>query len=276
MIHAGDRVFALISDLSARGEDFCVATIVRTEHATSAKAGAKAIVTREGAVEGFLGGACVHGAVQRAASEALATGEPRLIRVRPREEVATRRDSDGVELYRSSCPSGGTVDLFVEPMRQAPRLIVCGASPVAQALARLAHALSYRVVVVARRGDLNRFQDAATIHEGFDLGALAVVPRDFVVVATQGRGDREALSAALRSEAAYVAFVGSHRKAAVLREKMAASGLPRERLSSLRAPAGLPIGAIDPSEIALSIMAEIVDTRRRTIRDALDAEPVRG
>jgi len=260
-------LFARIAELTAAHEDFCVATVVRTENATSAKAGAKALVHGDGRIEGFLGGACVQGAVTRAAAQALDADAPRLIRVKPGEEVVAALDVDGVALHKSGCPSGGTVDLFIEPMRVAPRVVVCGASPVAVSLERLARAMGYATVAVAAAGDLDNFDAAAArTFEGFDLDPLALKPRDFVVVATQGKRDREALGAALRSAAAYVAFVGSRRKAAVITDRLRESGLDNGQLARLAAPAGLNIHAIEPAEIALSIMAEIVATRRAAAR----------
>jgi xanthine dehydrogenase accessory factor len=272
MIQADDKVFALMSELSGRGEEFCVATVVRTANATSAKAGAKAVVLADGAIEGFLGGSCVEGAVRRAAAEALAAGEPRLIRVKPGEEVVTPVDVDGVELHKSGCPSGGTVDLFIEPMRQAPRVIVCGASPVSVTLARLAQTMGYRITAVAAAEDLGCFDGIEQRCDDFSLNSLDVTARDFVVVATQGKRDREALTSALSTAADYIAFVGSRKKAATLLARIRENGLTEEQLSRLHAPAGLPINAIDPSEIALSIMAEVVASRRREARDVGTAD----
>ncbi len=274
MIHADDKIFSLIAALTARGEDFCVATVVRTENATSAKAGAKAVITADGAIEGFLGGGCVQGAVRRTAAEALASGEPRLIRVKPSEEVVTQVDVDGVELHKSGCPSGGTVDMFIEPMRQAPRIVVCGASPVAVTLAQLAKAMNYRVAVAALAEDQERFADADQRFDGFDFETSGIGPRDYVVVATQGKRDREALGNALASEAGYVAFVGSRRKAAALLDRIRENGLAADQAARLHAPAGLHIHAIDPSEIALSIMAEIVATRRQSVRNEDGVETI--
>lgn len=259
-------IVALIARLAEAGEDFCVATVVRTENATSAKAGAKAVVLADGRLQGFLGGACVQGAVRRCAAEALASGEPRLIRVKPSEEVVTRLDRDGTELHKSGCPSGGTVDLFVEPMRPAPRLLVCGGAPVAWAVADLGRRLGWRVVAAAAPEDMEGCDPRDQAHPGFELADLALGPRDAVVVATQGRRDREALAAALDSEAGYLAFVGSRRKAAALLDRLRQQGVAEERLARLKAPAGLDIGAIEPAEIALSILGEIVAWRRRGAR----------
>lgn len=147
------ETLALIEELRARGEVFCVVTVVRTADANSAKAGAKVIVSSDGTLHGFIGGGCVQGAIRRVAAQVLKEDEPRLIRVRPREEAAASSDSDGVELHQSGCPSGGTVDLFLEPICQQARPVLYGASPVTVALARLARAMGYRVALAAHAED---------------------------------------------------------------------------------------------------------------------------
>lgn len=272
MARNSEDLIDLMADLRRRSMEFCVVTVVRTKDATSAKAGAKALVTADGEMHGHVGGACVTGATRSVAAEVLASGVPRLIRVKPKERVVERLDADGVEQYKSGCPSGGTVDLFIEPMRRAPRLIVCGASPVAVALAELGAVMGYRVAVAARPEDHARFETADQIVDGFDLAPLGVTERDFIAVATQGKGDRDALAAAVTSPAQYVALVGSRRKAEVLRTRLRGEGIADAQIARLHAPAGLDIAAIEPNEIALSILGEIVQFRRRAIRD--QAAPV--
>jgi len=181
-------------------------------------------------------------------------------------------DIDGAELHKSSCPSGGTVDIFVEPMRPAPRLVVCGASPVAVAVADLGRRLGYRIVAAALADDLDLYDESDLKLSGFDLASLGIARDDYIVVSTQGKRDREALSAALATEAGYVAFVGSKRKAETLKMQIAAQGLPVERLARLKAPAGLDIHGIEPEEIALSILAEIVARRRAVLKDSDSAQ----
>ena len=261
-------VFALIAVLRESGEAFCVATVVRTENATSAKAGAKAVVLADGAIRGFLGGGCVQGAIRRAAKDVLAAGRPRLIRVKPKAEVVASLDVDGTELHKSSCPSGGTVDIFIEPMGPAPRIVVCGASPVAVAVAELGRRLGYRVAAAASEDDLHLFGEAEDRVAGFDLDALDIREGDFLVVATQGKRDREALTAALNSPAAYVAFVGSRRKVEALCRQLREQGVRPDRVARLSAPAGLDIHAIEPAEIGLSILGEIIARRL----DGMDVE----
>lgn len=266
---------ALIDRLRNEATPFAVATVVRTVAATAAKAGAKAVVTPDGTLHGFIGGGCVTGAVKRTAALALRDGRAHLISVLPRDEFEALGDAagatgEGVERHRSNCPSGGTMDVFIEPMLPTPELVVCGGSPVAIAIADLAPRIGFSVTVVAPAGERRGFDPAV---RGIDaMAALGQVARDrYVVVATQGRGDFDALKAALETGIPFVAFVGSRRKAAALKTKLAASGVAAERLSRVLSPAGIWIGAITPEEIALSILAEVVRTRRLGARDASDA-----
>lgn len=264
---AGFDIFDTIDSLRQTGDAFCVATVLRTADATSAKAGAKAAVTRGGDILGHLGGACVQRAVRSAVTEALAEGAPRMIRVKPSDKVVAMTDPDGVQTYKSGCPSGGTVDLLIEPYQHAPRLVIFGDSPIAEALATHA-ALTGLRVVVSGSFDLpkvNRFDPE-------NMDALGVESRDFVVVASQGKGDGVALKAALETPARRVSMVASRRKAAVLTDKLVVAGLNPDRAARLKSPAGLDIHAIDPHEIALSILAEIVlwrntDTNREATHD---------
>jgi xanthine dehydrogenase accessory factor len=155
---------------------------------------------------------------------------------------------DGVEFDKNMCPSRGVVDVFIEPVLPKPQVVVCGATPVARAIAELAPRVGLKVATHAPA-------------DGFD-GVTEAGASAFIVVATQGAGDEDALGAALRSPARYVAFVGSKAKVAALKETMVEKGIAAERLAELRGPAGLPIGAVTPEEIALSILADIVQARR--------------
>ena len=154
------------------------------------------------------------------------------------------------------------MDVFVEPMLPRPHIVVCGASPVAVAVADLGRRMGFAVTVCAPAPDQPLFAQADRRIEGYALPVTEACAR-YLVVSTQGRGDHAALHAALAIEAEYVGFVGSRRKAQSERAALAASGVAEERLGRLRAPAGLDLGAITPEEIALSILAEIVALRRR-------------
>ncbi|WP_146344944.1 XdhC family protein [Phaeobacter marinintestinus] len=243
----GFDIFDTLDTLRQNGDAFCVATVLRTADVTSAKAGAKAAVTTDGQIHGHLGGGCVQRAVKAAAETALAQGAPQMIRVKPSEKVVEMHDPDGFQTFKSGCPSGGTVDLLIEPYQPAPRLAVFGSGPIATALTDHATLTGLRVVA----GE-----------QGLDH----IEPRDFVVVASQGQGDLAALRQALDSPARRVSMVASRRKADVLSAKLIGSGLTEASVHRLKSPAGLDIGAVDPQEIALSILAEIVKWRNQDMQ----------
>ncbi len=268
-------ILDLVSNLKAKGEAFVLATVVRTVSVTAAKAGAKAVIRPDGTFsEGWIGGGCARAAVLKAAREAIADGKPRLISVQPEElleeqGVKPGEEKDGVRFARNMCPSQGTMDVFVEPVLPKPQLIICGSSPVAVALADLVRRLGFAAVICAPAAEQSAFAEADRRIEGYALGVESEGKR-FVVVSTQGRGDEAALRAALSVESDYVAFVGSRRKMAALRAKLVVDGVAPERFDALRAPAGLDLGAITPEEIALTILAEIVEIRRRGQRGLAD------
>jgi xanthine dehydrogenase accessory factor len=254
-----EDVIDCMARMKGEEQPFAVATVVRSEGATAARIGAKAVVRADGTMVGWVGGGCTLGAVKRAAANALVDGRARLIRVRPDEAGPSE---DGAEDFTNSCASGGTADIFIEPVAPRPALIVLGASPTALALADLAKRLGFAVTAAALSGEVDAFASADRRLSSFDLSAEPRAGASYVVVATQGKRDRDALKAALATGAAYVAFVGSRRKAAQLVEALAADGVDVARLRALRSPAGLHIGAVTPAEIALSILTEIVAERR--------------
>jgi xanthine/CO dehydrogenase XdhC/CoxF family maturation factor len=248
-------IFDTIEDLRRQGDAFCIATVMRTADATSAKAGAKAAVTESGEIIGHLGGACVQRAVKNAASETLSQGTPRVIRVKPSDKVVATQDGDGVQVFKSGCPSGGTVDLLIEPYEPMPRLVIFGATPISRALAAHAALAGYNVLVpdgIEFPGDDVGYFDPQEFSE------IGISPRDFVVVASQGNGDMDALHKAIDCPARRVSMVASGRKANVLCQKLVAAGVPQDRVSRLKSPAGLDIKGVDPHEIAVSVLAEIV------------------
>jgi xanthine dehydrogenase accessory factor len=177
---------------------------------------------------------------------------------------------EGVRFASNMCPSKGTMDIFVEPVLPHPSLVILGASPVALSLAAQARALGYHVTLAAPAADLLSPPQADMLIDGFALGELHQAKR-FVVVSTQGKGDEVALRAAIATEAAWHAFVGSRRKMAALRAKLIAEGADASAIDRVKAPAGLDLGAITPEEIAMSILAEITVERRRGQRAAAPA-----
>ncbi len=270
---ASDDLIDVMAELKGKQQSFAIATIVRTQDATSAKAGAKAIVTADGTMVGWIGGGCTQGAVRRVAQQALEDGRARLVSVRPREAleaegIAPGTSAAGIEYHRSVCPSGGTVEVFIEPMLPRQTLVICGASPVAYALCELGRHMGFAVTTAALPEDQENLPVADRRVEGFDLSGEPRLEDSYLVVATQGKRDREALRAALASPTRFVAFVGSRRKAEKLKAELVEAGLAAESAARLRSPAGLDIGAITPEEIALSILAEIVQERRKPVHEA--------
>ena len=266
----------LISTMKQKGESFALATVVRTVAATAAKAGAKAVIRADGTTsEGWIGGGCARAAVLKAAREAIADGRPRLVSVQPPDVLQERGlqagdEQAGVRFAKNMCPSQGTMDVFVEPVLPRPQIVVCGSSPVAVAIADLGRRVGFAVTVCVPTAEQAAFAEADRRIEGYALPVDDDGPR-FVVVSTQGRGDEAALQAALAIDAAYVAFVGSRKKAEALRRSLAERGVAPERLARLKTPAGLDLGAITPDEIAVSILAEIIAVRRNGERGAAPA-----
>ncbi len=261
------NVEALAEELRASGEPFVIATVVRTLASVAAKPGAKAIIAADGRMAGWIGGGCALGAVKKAAQRALADGQSRLISVMPVDRLQAQglrpgEERDGIEFAKNMCPSQGVVDVFIETMLPKPLLILCGATPVAVAIADLAPRIGFAVAALASSGAASAFPPDVPTSAGFaGLGASAA--SSFIVIATQGAGDEEALAAALRSPARYVAFVGSRRKVAALKERLAEIAIPPDRIAQLRGPAGISIGAVTPEEIALSVLADVVGARRQ-------------
>ena len=264
-----NEILQIIATRKSAGEPFALATVVRTVAATAAKAGAKAVILPDGTIsEGWIGGGCARAAVIKAAKDALADGQSRLVSVQPPDLLADRglepgQEQEGVRFAKNMCPSQGTMDIFIEPVLPRPQVVICGSSPVAVAVADLAKRTGFAVTVCAPAAEQPAFGDADRRIEGYALPVDEAASR-YVVVSTQGRGDEAALLAALAVDVDYVAFVGSRKKAEALKATLAKRGVPAERLAKLKAPAGLDLGAITPDEIAISILAEIVAVRRST------------
>lgn len=245
--------------LAAAGKAFALATVVRSEAPTSARPGAKAIVTTDGEIEGWIGGGCAQPAVIKVAKLVLQDGRPRLIRISPDKELPA---DPGILDFGMSCQSGGTLDIFIEAVTTRPVLLIIGQSPVAQALCSLAPRVGFSVTVAFPGADRQVFPEADRIEQSLENLRVPADLAAYAVVATQGRRDEEGLEAALASGARYVAFVASARKAAALKQYLKERGHAAERVDGIVAPAGVTIGAVTPEEIALSVLGGVVQARR--------------
>jgi xanthine dehydrogenase accessory factor len=217
----GDDILELARELNARQAPYALVTVVRALAPTSAYVGAQAIVLADGTLRGWIGGGCAKDVVVRAAQEAIAQGDPRLVRIANEGLVA----EDGVEQHAMSCASNGMIELFIQPFSTRSALCVLGDTPAAEEARFLATRLRIR---------------------------LTEAPGDapVVLIATQGQGDEDALERALRSRATHVLMIASRRKAERLREVMRARGFGEADLARMHAPAGPDAGAKAPNEIA--------------------------
>lgn len=234
--------------LTAAGRPFALATVVRRIAPASAQPGAKAIVLPEGTMRGWVGGSCAQPVVVAEAQHALRDGRPRLLRL---GQMPGARESDDAITYPMTCHSGGALEILIEPVLPAAGLVLVGATPVSETLAALARTMGYRV-------------DHHADSRSFAASLANLNGASFVVVATMGVDDEETLAAALRSSAPYVALVASPKRAGVVRETLTLMGVSPEELAKLKAPAGLDIGAQSQEEIALSILAEVIQLRAAT------------
>jgi xanthine dehydrogenase accessory factor len=241
MPQRGMALAARAEELSRRREPFVRATVVRAQHPTSARAGDTALVLAGGAIEGFVGGNCVEASVRDYGLRTLASGEPLLLRVVPGEPV--RNQEEGAVTVANPCLSGGSVEIFLQPELPAPRIVVVGAGPIAQALAALGSVLGFEPELVAGSGARPRPDDAA------------------LIVASHGREEEAALTAALQASVPYVALVASERRG---NEVLASLDVDEELRSRVHCPAGLALGARTPEETALAILAELVSERSAT------------
>lgn len=246
---SAEEVLIEAGRLASEGKPYVLATVVRVERPASTKRGDRALVTPDGALVGWVGGACSEPTVIREALRALDDGAPRLLRIGP-PGAGADAPAD-VVLAESSCASEGTVEVLIEPALPRALLAVVGESPAALTLVQLARAIGWRV--------------SNELAEGADA----------VVVATMGRGDEEALAAALVGGAGYVGLVASARRAASVLGALREHGLDEEALARVRSPAGLDLGPASQEEIAVAILAELVAWRHTRPRaEALLAEAV--
>lgn len=254
-----DDFFAKAHELVQKGIPFVTATVVWAEKPSSGKPGDKAIITIDGMMHGWIGGSCAQPTVIKEALKALEADESKLIRLSTEPESKNTR-ADLVDLPMT-CFSGGTLEIYLEPQPPRPRLLIVGVLPVARALSQLARAMNYHVIVV----DLDAQDELPFADEtmtSLDNIAAQIRPFTYIVIATHGNYDELALETILKAEPPYVGLVASPKRGEAVRDYLRGQGLTENDLLPLKAPAGLDIQAQRGDEIALSIMAEIVQKRR--------------
>ena len=265
-----DRLLTLLAETAASGRPCALATVVRTESPTSAHPGDKAVITGDGALHGWIGGSCSEALVRREALVAMGDGLPRLVRIRPDVDVLETRNG-GELTVATTCPSGGTLDIFIDPHLPKPLLAVIGESPAARTLIELGRVVGFRTCGIHPGADAADFPRADRVLDSLDVGVLADEQDCWVVVATMGHYDDDALEAALSLPSADVALVASVRRSAAVMDTLRARGVPEVQLARVRAPAGAQRAGAQ-EEIALQALAEVVALRHeRMVADPVTA-----
>jgi xanthine dehydrogenase accessory factor len=256
-----DTFFEQASRMRAAGEPFALATVVACQRPTAAYPGAKALITADGTLTGWVGGSCAQPTVIQEALKALADGQARLLRISPELQSSTV-PQEGVYDFVMTCASQGALEIFVEPFLPRPALIIIGETPVAQTLARFGALVDFTVCVCDPAATRERFPDADTLYMDLEAVRARVHPQSYVVVATQGAYDEEALAAVIDTPACYIGLVASGKRAATISQYLRDKGVQAELLQRVKCPAGLQLGAVTPPEIACSIMGEILQLWR--------------
>ena len=240
----GLDVLAEMGELTRLGQPFALATVVWRQGPSSSQPGSRAIITAEGELRGWIGGACAEPVVIREAQQVIADGTARLLLLGTPDQFG-EAVPDGMTVVPISCQSEGALEIYIEPVVPVPHLVVVGSSPMAQTLAGLGAALGWRADLVP----------------GPDFTAESADERSMVVVATQGHDDEDVLERAARAWPVYLGLVGSRRRGAAVLGYLAERGVPQEQLDRVRVPAGLDLGKTTHKEIAVAIVAELVQLR---------------
>ena len=257
--------------MRSRLEPFALATVVEIEGSASAKTGAKAVIASSGrVVAGWVGGGCAESAVCGTALECLRDGQSRVIDLDMNDEV-----------LGTGMPCGGSMRVYVEPVLPRPGLWILGHGRVAECLCHLGAMMGLRVIVIDDQAERERYPDAERlIADDLDYSALEPAADDYVVVATQHKGDHRSMKRALSLDVRYIALIASRKRSRLVLDYLREEGIGDEDLARVRAPAGLDLGCRTPEEIALSVLSEIVMLRRggdaRPMREKLAADRPRA
>jgi xanthine dehydrogenase accessory factor len=237
-------VLERIGELARSGQTFALATVVWRQGPSSSKQGSRAIITADGQLDGWIGGACAEPMVIREAKQVIADGNARLLLLGAPDQFGTAVP-EGMTVVPISCQSEGALEIYIEAVLPVPHLVIVGGSPMTHTLAELARALDWST-------------DLLTTQE-FTAGRAD--ERSMVIVATQGHGDEEMIERAVAMHPAYLGLVASRRRGEAVLGYLAERGVPKEQLDRVHAPAGLDLGKTTHEEMAVAILAELVQLR---------------
>jgi len=258
-------LYSKMAELASEGKSFALATVVRVIGSSSAKQGSKAIIDADGKITmGWVGGGCAESAIRNEALKCIQLEQSELITLDMTDELL------GVGM-----PCGGQMDVYIEPVIPAPELLIVGHGRIVEMLATLAHLMGFSVTINDPAADRASFPNAVrVVTEDFDLSESAIGSRTFLVIATMHKNDHLWLQKALEGSAAYVALIASRHRSKLVLDYLLATGMPKEKVEKVWAPAGLDLGAATPEEIALSIMSQVVALRRGRLKQlpSIDSE----
>ncbi len=259
--------------LSKKRASFATAVVVKHDTPISGKSGDKAIILNDGSLLGWIGGGCTNPIIIKEGLSAINSGESKLIVIDPEKNSD---NGPGEKHFQMTCHSGGSLSVYVEPVFPRPLIIVMGDSPVASSLLKMSIELGYETLWAVSHDKVNETLEVDRKQKNFDLKNINLSSPCFIIVCTQGENDWEALESAMKSTVNYVAFVGSRRKTEILKKELLESGVSQDRLEDVVNPAGIDLKAKTPSEIALSILAEIIQLLRvDTSETQLVSEPLK-
>lgn len=244
-----------IEEHLAKGSNFAIAQVIDRIAPSSGKVGDKALILETGELIGWIGGGCVRGIVIREAIDVIKSKRYRRVRISP--EGGTRETATYKE-YVMSCQSKGTLEVMIEPVIPQPELIVVGKSNIARKLVQMASAADFRVSVMATDADTQTFPSANSVSDVVDFNTFKNLANTYIIVTTQGEDDERSVKLALETSVSYIGFVASAKKSDDIKAYLSKEGISEERISQLRSPVGLDINAKLASEVAISILAEVI------------------
>jgi xanthine dehydrogenase accessory factor len=250
-----DKFLENIQKLIKKNELFALATVVRRDAPSSGKIGDKAIINKYGEIIGWVGGGCVRGIIIKEAEDIMRTGTAKLVKI---GKSLNNIKQEGVVEYKMTCQSEGTVEVFIEPIIPKPHIIIIGKTEIAKSLSKLAHYAGYRITGVAHDANLQTFEKVDELITHVSLKDVKTSSETYIIVCTQGEGDEAALIEGLSKERAILGFVTSRKKWVSVTENLIALGNEKKNVESIIAPIGIDINAKKPDEVAISILAEMI------------------
>ncbi|KAK3604975.1 hypothetical protein CHS0354_000639 [Potamilus streckersoni] len=238
-----------------KNEPFSVVTVVKRVAPSSGKIGDKAIIDKDGEIHGWIGGGCVQGIAKKESDEAIETSVSRLVAIGNDLELA---NNEHVKIYKMSCYSEGKLEIFIEPILPQSHLIVIGKSSIAKALVHLAKIANYKITAVAENANLQTFHKVDELITKIDLEQVKTSPSTMIVVASQGEHDEKSLMESLKKKPFFIGFVATNKKLLKILNELKNLGVDEEELKKVKSPVGIDILAKQPYEVAISILAELI------------------